>query len=285
MQLAEDAYGPDILCEFLVEFIRKNKNRPFLAYYPMVLVHDPFLPTPDSVDRHEKDAKKNFVDMVNYMDKCVGRVLDALETNGLRENTLVIFTGDNGTNSRLTSMLGDKQIRGGKGYTHDYGTHVPMIVNWPGRVPGGQTNGDLICFSDIFPTLVNAAGLPPKVIANGDGWSFWPQCLGQTGKKRDWIYTYYFPRPYAKRFDDKYNHWEARWGRNVRYKLYGNGAMYDTREDVLETHPLPADHDDEQRKETRKELQRVLDSYPKTGQGVDRSRVKATVAPRHRSKQ
>jgi arylsulfatase A len=72
--------------------------------------------------------------MVRYIDKNVGRLEDTLKELRLREKTLIIFTSDNGTNSLLTSELHGRQIRGGKGHTHDYGTHVPLIVNWPGRV-------------------------------------------------------------------------------------------------------------------------------------------------------
>ena len=277
MELPEDAYGPEVATDFLIDFIEKNKERPFLAYYPMILVHNPFPPTPDSADRNEKDAKKNFVDMVGYMDKCVGRIIDTLEDNGLRDNTLVIFTGDNGTNATLTSELDDVQIQGGKGYTKDHGTHVPLIANLPGRILKGQINDDLICFSDFFPTIVDAAGLPPKKVTDGEGWSYWPQCEGKPGKQREWVYGYYFPRPYSETFDDKYKHWEVRYARDKRYKLYDNGDIYDTVEDVLETRPLKADETPEKLMVVRKKLQGALDAFPKEGQGVDRSKVKGTM--------
>ena len=68
MKLPKGAYGPEVATDFLIDFIETNKDRPFLVYYPMILVHNPFPPTPDSADRNETDGKKNFVDMVNYMD-------------------------------------------------------------------------------------------------------------------------------------------------------------------------------------------------------------------------
>lgn len=276
MRLPKGTYGPDVLTDFLIDFIETNKDKPFLAYFPMNLVHNPFVPTPDSANRNEKDKKNNFVDMVNYMDKCVGRIVDALDANGLREKTLVIFTGDNGTNSVLTSKFKGEQIRGGKGYTHDYGTHVPLIANWPRRIPAGQVNDDLICFSDFFSTMVEAAGLKPKKITDGDGWSFWPQCHGEKGVKREWIYGYYFPRPYAKKFDDMYNHWEVRYARDKRYKLYDNGDLYDTIDDVMEKHVIAPGDADEHARRAREKLQTVLDSYPKSGLGVSYDRVKRT---------
>ncbi|MCK5173895.1 MAG: sulfatase-like hydrolase/transferase, partial [Planctomycetes bacterium] len=268
MDLPKRAYGPEVATDFLIDFIETNKNRPFLVYYPMILVHNPFPPTPDSADQNETDGKKNFVDMVGYMDKCIGRIVDTLTANGLRDRTLVIFTGDNGTNSQLSSRLNGKEVPGGKGYTHDYGTHVPLIANLPGKIPAGQVNDDLICFSDFFPTIVQAAGLKPKKITDADGWSFWPQCRGERGKKRQWIYGYYFPRPYSDKFDDKYKHWKVRYARDKRYKLYDNGEMYDTVGDVMETAAIGLNKQPEKMMTIRKKLQGALDSYPKSGRGI-----------------
>jgi arylsulfatase A-like enzyme len=131
----------------------------------------------------------------------------------------------------------------------------------------------LICFSDFFPTIVEAAGLPARKIANGDGWSFWPQCLGNPGKERDWIYLYYFPRPYSQNFDDKFKHREVRYARDKRYKLYDNGALYDTLADVLEQNPLIIT---EKLMPIQRKLQSVLDRYPNRSAGIDYVRVKGT---------
>jgi arylsulfatase A len=278
LTLPKDTYGPDVMTDFMIDFIKKNKNKPFVAYYPMVLVHNPFPPTPDSANRNEKNAKKNFIDMVNYMDKCVGRIVDTLEAEGLRDNTLVIFTGDNGTNADLTSQLNGKQIRGGKGYTHDYGTHVPLVINWPGKIPEAQVNDDLICFSDFFPTMVEATGIAPKKITDGDGWSLWPQCRGEAGRKRDWIYGYYFPRPSARKYNDKYSHYEVRYARDKRYKLYHTGKMYDTINDVLEKSAIAPDSNKASNgkiKLARKTLQAALDSYPSKGGRINYEKAKA----------
>ena len=270
LDLPEKAYGPDVTTNFLIDFIRKNRDTPFLAYFPMILPHNPFPVTPDSADPNSKDEKRNFIDMVQYIDKNVGRIEDTLKELGLREKTLIIFTGDNGTNSVLTSELNGRQIRGGKGYTHDYGTHVPLIVNCPGKVPAGRVVDDLICFSDLFPTMVEAAGLPPKKISDGDGWSFWPQCQGKAGRKRKWIYCYYFPRPSSARYNDKYSHYEVRFARDKRYKLYDNGDFFDTLEDVLEKQPIARGEAGPGGESARKVLQQVIDSYPSSGQRANR---------------
>lgn len=279
LELPKDSYAPDVCTDFLADFIEScaKTETPFLAYYPMILVHNPFPPAPNSADRNEKDDKKNFIDMVNYMDTLVGRLVDTLEANGLRDNTLIVFTGDNGTNATLHSEFDGQQLRGGKGYTYDHGTHVPLIANFPGKIPAGQLNDDLIGFSDFFPTIVEAAGLPPKEVADGDGWSFWPQCQGENGKKREWIYGYYFPRPYSQKFDDKYSHWEVRYARDKRYKLYDNGELYDTVGDVLEKTAIDRERAKAAAKRARKKLQAVLDSYPEQSAQVDYSNVTGVI--------
>ena len=268
LDLPKETYGPDVTTNFLIEFMKENSDKPFLAYFPMILPHNPFPVTPDSSDPNSKDAKRNFIDMVQYIDKNVGRLEDTLKELGIRENTLIIFTGDNGTNSVLTSELDGRQIQGGKGYTHDYGTHVPLVINWPGKVQSGKVLDDLVCFSDLFPTMVEAAGLPAKKIADGDGWSFWPQCQGQPGRKREWIYCYYFPRPSSRKYDDKYKHFEVSFARDKRFKLYDSGEMYDTIADVLEKRPISDRNTHVE--SARKTLQKVLDSYPSAGRKANR---------------
>ena len=276
LNLPENAYGPDVCASFLEAFIKEQAelDTPFLAYYPMILPHNPFPPAPNSLDQDSEDDKANFIDMVNYLDSLVGRLADALEESGERDNTLIIFTSDNGTNADLTSRFQGEDIVGGKGYTKDHGTHVPLIIRWPGVIPPKQANRDLIAFSDFFPTIAEAANLPPKASTESDGISFWPQCLGQRGTKREWIYGYYFPRPYAEIFDDKYSHWEVRYARDERFKLYDNGDLYDTQVDILEKNSLDPKRSSPSAKRARRALQAVIDSYPSQGQAVDYSLVK-----------
>jgi arylsulfatase A len=152
---------------------------------------------------------------------------------------------------------------------------VPLIVNWPERVPAGKVVDDLVCFSDLFPTMVEAAGLPPKKITDGDGWSFWPQCEGRAGHKREWIYCYYFPRPSSAKYNDKYSHFEVRFARDKRYKLYDNGEMFDTIEDVLEKRPIAIGKVGSSGESARKALQQALDSYPDAGRNANRRKQTA----------
>ena len=261
----KEAYGPDLFTSFVTDFIKKNGDgdKPFLLYFPMTLVHSPFPPTPKSKNPESKNDQSNFEDMVAHMDTCMGRILDALKEAKLADNTVVLFTGDNGTHDELRSTLNGETIRGGKGYTKDHGTHVPLIVLGPG-VPARKVCDDLIDFSDFLPTLADIAGADLPENAKLDGRSFWPQCQGQDGNPREWLFNYYFPRPYSKRYDDKYLHRETRWARNKRYKLYGDGRLFDVVEDVLEKRPLA-----DQAVKERTFLQNKLDGMPSKGAGID----------------
>lgn len=231
LKTTEDDFGPDIFTDYMVEFIEANKERPFFAYYPMVLVHAPFVRTPDSKPGDAKDkqtqALSNFRDMTSYADKCVGRIIDTLEKNGLRENTIVIYTTDNGTGRSLNYPYQDEHRQGEKAYATDGGTHAPLIVNCPGTVPAGIVTDDLVDFSDVMPTLAQISGAAlPKVTL--DGRSFWPQCLGEKGKPREWIYQYYFPKftQAAEPHGQGINGNEIVWAQNQQFKLYRDGSLY-----------------------------------------------------------
>ena len=88
----EDTYGPDIYCQFLLDRMEDYRDQPFFLYYPMALVHSPFVPTPDSTNRKNKNKQQNFADMVAYMDKLIGRIVDKTVQLGIAERTLILVT-------------------------------------------------------------------------------------------------------------------------------------------------------------------------------------------------
>src|SRR2546427_7108439 len=161
-------YGPDIVSDFVRDFIRRNKDGPFLVYYPMILTHPPFEPTPASADWDPKGRRapggrldpKYFPDMVAHLDKLVGKISDLLDELGLAERTLLLFTSDNGTVKGISSRLGDREGKGGKGEMTDAGTRVPLIATWRGVFPAGKVSTDLVDSTDFFPTILDAAGVP-----------------------------------------------------------------------------------------------------------------------------
>jgi arylsulfatase A len=189
-------YGPDVDLEVYLDFIKANakSKTPFLAYYSTCLPHYPWEPTPDSKEKTYRAPKeghkgdpKYFPDMLAYLDKQIGTMLQTLDDLGIAENTIVLFLADNGTDRDLTNTWGDgKKIPGGKGTMTDRGTHVPLIVRWPGRIGAGVCD-DLIDLSDFCPTLcaLTGAKLPEQTI---HGRSFAPQLLGKPGQPREWIH-------------------------------------------------------------------------------------------------
>jgi arylsulfatase A len=243
---AKGRYGPDLFCDHLCGFVTANKSKPFLAYWPMVLTHAPFERTPDAPGGRPAEGTANFPDMVAYLDKNVGRLVAHLENEGVRDNTLILFTGDNGTGKPIRSVLDGRPVQGGKGTTTARGTHTPLIANWPAGGAKGQVCDDLIDFTDVLPTLLEAAGAGPPAGVTLDGRSFLPQVRGQAGNPRDSIFCHYEPRHGA-------NNPKTRYAQDKRWKLYQDGKLYDLTADPDEKTPVPGDA------AARKKLQAVLD--------------------------
>ncbi len=247
----EDVYGPDVYSQFLLDRMEEYKNEPFFLYYPMALVHSPFLPTPDSANRTSKNKQQNFADMVAYMDKIIGRIVDKTEELGIAERTLILVTGDNGTHRSIKSNMGEKVIVGGKGLPTDAGTHVALFGYQPGTVPARSISSDLVEFSDFAPTIADAAGVAP--LAPTDGRSFLPQLLGKKGEPRETVFVYYWPRPERGQ--------PLRFARDKRWKLYGTGELFDVQTDVLEKTPIK----NSESEIIRRKLQAAMDRMPATG--------------------
>lgn len=252
-------YGPKLINDFALDFVSRHQGHPFFLYYPMMLTHDPFQPTPDSADWDPaltgvklKRNIKHFADMAAYMDKMIGRLQAWLEELGIAENTLLIFLGDNGTYGSVTSRWNGSSYRGGKGTTTQRGTHVPLIVSWPAVIKSGRVNGDLISSVDILPTICQAAGA--TVPQSTDGVSFLPQLRGDNGTPRQWLYSWYSPRnnkdSEVKEF--AFDH---------HYKLYRNGDLFDLTNDPFETTPKKQGTLSDQDVRAVEKLQAVLDQF------------------------
>lgn len=135
--------------------------------------------------------QKHFADMVRYMDKLVGQIVAQLEASGVRENTLLIFTGDNGTDSPIVTSWKGREIPGGKGSMMDNGTRVPLIASWPESAQSGVVSDELVDFADILPTLCEVAGIDLPEGYPGDGVSLVPVLTGDESRNRPWVYVWY----------------------------------------------------------------------------------------------
>ncbi len=249
----EGQYGPDVFCDYINDFVKRNKSKPFFVYFPMALTHNPFVPTPDSQDKSRglnNTDPKYFKDMVEYTDKLVGKIVRNLDELGLRENTMVIFTGDNGTNKHIETQMENCAIRGDKGETTDAGTHVPLIINWQGKISPGKICSDLIDFTDFFPTLADVANinLPDDEIF--DGRSLLPQLFGEKGNPREWVFCSYQP---------KWGKWNPqRFVHAKKWKLYDDGRIINLENDPLEKNPVPFETLDKNTKNKISHFQKVL---------------------------
>jgi arylsulfatase A len=231
-------YGPDLVNNYALDFITRKQDKPFLLYYPMMLTHAPYQPTPESktwdpeaMGERVNEAAAHFGDMVHYTDKLIGNVVAKLDELGLRDNTLIIFLGDNGTGKGTRSMMGDRAVIGGKGSTTDAGMHVPLIANWPGHVVAGKVHSDLVDTTDFLPTLLDAAAVKLTSGTKFDGRSFLPQLRGEKGQPRDWIYSWYSPRQGADLTVREFAF-------DQRFKLYRSGEFFDLSRDAAEQRPF-----------------------------------------------
>ncbi len=233
LNLTDGLYGPDVVNDFVLDFIERKKDQPFLIYYPMILTHDPFQHTPDSKGYSKlkdltTDDPKHFSDMVTYMDKLVGRTMDKLDELGIRDNTMVVFIGDNGTKKNIVSILNGKEYQGGKTSTKKAGMHVPLFVSWPKVIKGGSRNTNLIDLTDHYTTILEVAGAPAE--EGLDGISYYDQLRGKKkANTRKHIFTCYFAKnkvPIKQYAFDK------------EYKVYSTGEFYDMQNDWQEVNNL-----------------------------------------------
>ena len=178
-------FGPDIFAEIIMQFMQENREEPMMIYYPMVLTHGPLVHTPLEPDASTKMEKH--MAMVRYTDLIVERLVKELERLGLRENTYLICTTDNGTAGNITGSRNGVPTRGGKTYLTENGVNAPFVVNAPGLIRSGSATDALIDFTDVFPTLADLAGVELPAELEMDGTSFAPVLHDGGEGEREWI--------------------------------------------------------------------------------------------------
>jgi len=206
-------YGPDIFVDFLLDFARRHKDRPFLVYYPMCLTHGSwdfeanrrgYLPVPELDADGKPTGRKvpgSLKSNVEYTDALVGRIVKGLEDLGLRDKTVLMFTGDN-----ATAGYGKNKVAG------ERGPLVPMIVNGPGIVRPRGARDELVSLVDVFPTLLDLAGAVPPEDYTLDGRSFAWILRSEQGAEREYVFSYCA---------------DARLIRTKRWLLDGEGRLWD----------------------------------------------------------
>lgn len=257
-------YAPDNINKQALNFIRENKDRPFFLYYPTVIPHVA-LHVPDEELKPYLDLKWNdppftrakggytphftpraaYAAMITRMDRYVGNILSELKKHGLEENTIVVFTSDNGTTHLKEEVDYDffesvKPLRGLKGSLYEGGVRVPLIVKWPGRVKAGAVSDFQTGFEDWMPTLLELIGAETKAPTAIDGISIAPTLLGKKQLRRPFLY-----REFSS-YGGQQAVWLGKW-KGVRQDMLKKGnkdplkiELYDLSADISESKDLAA---------------------------------------------
>ena len=202
---------PDRLATETIEFMQANKDRPFLAYFSFYSVHGPLMSRPDLQEKYEHKAKPEekwgeegdhkvrlsqshavYAGMVEAMDLAVGKVLDGLKELGLEDNTIVVFTSDNGGVSTAGGWAtSNYPMRTGKGWLYEGGIREPYIIKAPGVTMPGSVSSVPVTSTDFYPTLLDLCGLPLVPEQHMDGVSIVPVLAGAEALDREAIYWHY----------------------------------------------------------------------------------------------
>ena len=194
-------YLTDRLTDEAVKFIRTNRERPFFLYFPHYGVHTPLQAKPEVVAKYEKipeaqqQGKPVYAAMVESIDDSVGRVVATLRELGLEQNTVIVFTSDNGGFWNATS---NAPLRANKGASYEGGIRVPLIVKWPGVARPGLVSAEPVTSPDLYPTLLAAAGQPLRPSQHRDGLDLRPALTGSGALGRSalfWHFPHYNEHP------------------------------------------------------------------------------------------
>lgn len=250
--LKKDEYMPDLMHDHMVNFLSKHKKDPFYLYYSLSHVHGEIAATPDT-KQGTTDYKELYADNIAYMDKLVGKLLHTLDSLKLRENTLIVFFGDNGTAGQAATIgrVNGQKLSGKKGTMQECGSLVPMIVNWPGVIKKPSVSSSLIDAADFVPTFAEIAGAPLPTTNILDGKSFAYQLKGGKGASREWIFT------------GLGNDWYVR---SANWKLMKSGDLYDMRKAPFEEKLVVVD---EKTSLEKQKLQLILDKLNPAGGYLD----------------
>ena len=223
------SYLTDLLGEQAARAVEGQRAEPFFLYLSFSAVHPPMQADPALLEAAEGEGeRRTLAAMTASLDRALGRVLDALERNGLVQDTLVVLVGDNGGGEANAADNG--RLRGGKGAPYEGGIRVPMLVRWPRRFPAGLEIGAPVSLLDVFPTALAAArGELPGGL---DGVDLAPFVVGEREGA-----------PHAALFWRRGSDWAVRRG---GWKLVGRdgaaGELYDLARDAGETTDLAARH-------------------------------------------
>ncbi|EON77921.1 Arylsulfatase [Lunatimonas lonarensis] len=262
-------YGPEVIHRETLKFIEDHQDRPFFLYVPTIIPHAELIAPDAYMEKHlgrfeetpwkgvdegptykiggymsQENPRAAFVAMVEMLDEQVGEIVAKLEELGLRENTLIIFTSDNGPHREGGAdpvfFNSNGPLRGFKRDLYEGGIRVPMVANWPGRITPGSTD-HISAFWDVYPTVAELIGRP--VDHNMDGISFVPTLLGENERQEQHPYLYWEFIEQGGKQAIRMGDWKA-----VRLNLNRDDdppiELYNLADDLGETQDIAVDHPD-----------------------------------------
>lgn len=253
-----ETYSQDRFRDVALEFIDENKDRPFFLYLPFAIPHLSIQVPDESLKKYRGDVteeayehkgylpypepRAGYAAMISHMDRDIGDIMDRLKSHGLTDNTLVIFTSDNGpTYDRLggsDSVYFESAgpFEGRKGQLTEGGIRVPLVAQWPDRIKPGQTTDHISAFWDIFPTLCDAAGISTN--SEIDGVSFLPCMTG--GKQAEHEFLYWEFPGYGGQQAVRMGKWKAL-RRGLHRKPETPFQLFDVTDDPQEANDLASE--------------------------------------------
>lgn len=186
------SYVSEVLTKECIKFLTENKGRPFMAVLSHYLVHRPLQGLPELVEKYKKRETDDqnipeYAAMVESVDRSVGNIMKALDSLGLSDNTILVFTSDNG--GLVPKSTSNYPLMGGKSYPFEAGMKVPFIIRWPKMTQNGKTD-ERVIGTDIFPTFLDAAGIPLDTGQTITGTSLLPILKGDTLNDRPLIFHF-----------------------------------------------------------------------------------------------
>jgi arylsulfatase len=258
--LTGEKYGPQMIADQMLEFIRDNRNRRFFVYYPSILPHLALQAPQEDIDQYKgrwpetpyegksylphPTPKACYAAMISFLDKQVGRITRLLKDLDLENDTIVFFTSDNGTtylkgqvDYEFFESVGS--LRGLKGSLYEGGIRVPMVVRWPGRIRAGSKTAHAAAHYDVLATLAEIAGA--GVSEDTDGTSFVPTLLSKPRSQKRPQYLFWDFAGYGGQLAVRMGKWKGI-KQNVRKNPDGPLELYDLKADPSESKNVAAEH-------------------------------------------
>ena len=282
-ELTGEQYSQDLFIDEALQFIQNNKDKPFFLYLPFIIPHLSIQVPEESLEEYkeiiqEEDyehrgylkhpfPRAGYAAMITRMDKGIGQIMALLKELNIENNTLIIFTSDNGpTYNRLGGSDSEffksaGPFRGFKGSVYEGGIRVPFVARWPGKIKPGTTNNHICAFQDILPTLSEVAGVSDKNPDDIDGISFAPTLLGKDNQeKHEYLYMEF--ASYGGQQMVRMGDWKG-----VRQNIFKDNLqieLYNLTEDIGEQNDVSEKHPEivEQIRKILKEARTLSKEFP-----------------------